>query len=70
MNTEARQETADAGCDALAQLYEAQDILGEALAKMRRNALPGAGRVSNAMTQVDRAMDALEDVLRQMGALE
>ena len=70
MDTEARQEMMDAGCDVLAQMYEAQDILGDILAKMRGNALTGSGRISNAMGQVDRAMDALEALLKQAGALE
>ena len=70
MNTEARQEMIDAGCDALCQMNEAYNILWKTLPKMRENALTGSGYVSNAMNQIGMAMDALADLMKQMGALE
>lgn len=61
---------ADAGLEVFNDLNEAGDILTDALERMYDHEFPGRGRVSNAISEIAEAVEALERLLRQMGALE
>ena len=58
------------GFDCLDALFQARDQVQEALASCRAGLLPGAGRVSNALREIDMAIDAVSDLLRMRGELE
>ena len=60
----------DAGCDVLCDLHEARDLLADALRKCREGVLPCSGRISNAMSEADEAIDRLTEALRRAGMLE
>lgn len=60
----------DMGLAAFCQLSEAKDLLTDALEIMHDHQLPGRGRAANAVSETAEAIEALERLLRQAGALE